>query len=192
MSVLDLDTADLTWIELTIAGADTPTRMSPLWSDTERELRSVIVEFPAGWRRDAVGNQPAQEEMVVLQGATHVSGLQPRVGQLLVGAPRCTRSATFSEEDCRVLVWFTGETGGWQDGPANPPVEMRLVDLELGIVRPEQEGLRGSIDVREGVAGATFDHDVDLVSVDQRKWAHLAAGAPAPDLSGQVVIKHWT
>lgn len=191
MRVLDLDTADLTWIDLRIAGAEEPTAMSPLWSDTERRLRSVLVQFPSGWRRDVVGNQPAQEEMIALRGSSHVSGHHAKVGQLLVGPPHCTRSATFSDEDTLVLVWFTGAIGGWQFGPVDPPIEMRLIDLKPGVVRPEEEGLHGSIEVREGMAGASFDHDVDLVSVQHRLWVHLDAGETAPELPGQVVIKHW-
>jgi hypothetical protein len=166
--------------------------MCVLWRDEERGLRSVLVDFPEGWRRDGLGNQPAQEEMVALQGAMRVSGLRAEVGQLLVGAPHATRSATSSEGDARVIVWFAGESGGWAEGPADPAVEMYVVDLEPGWVRPPAGGLVGAVEVREHVAeGETFDVDVDLLCVERRRFVHLAPGEGAPSIEGQVVVRHW-
>ncbi|MFD1825482.1 MULTISPECIES: hypothetical protein [Mumia] len=191
MPILDLDQQDLSWFDLVPAGADQSTRMCALWSDDERGLRTVLVDFPDGWHRDATGNQPAQEEMVALSGAMRVSGLRAGVGELLVGPPRATRAETSNEDGTRVIVWFSGQSGGWSEGPADPPREMRVVDLAPGVVRPAEPGLNGSIEVREEVAGAVFDVDVDLLWASQQRWVHLAAGEVAPAVPGQVVVKRW-
>lgn len=191
MSVIDLDSPDLEWFDLLPAGAEQTTRMSALWRDDERGLRSVLVEFPDDWHRDATGNQPAQEEMVALNGAMLISGLRAGVGQLLVGAPHATRSATSNDGPTRVVVWFAGAPGGWAEGPAEPAVEMAVVDLVPGMVRPHAEGLVGAVEVRDDVAGATFDVDVDLLWIAERRFLHLAPGEVAPDLGGPVVIRHW-
>lgn len=191
MTVIDLDSPTRTWFDLTPAGADQATRMSSLWADDEGGLRSVLVDFPQGWRRDVTGNQPAQEEMVALKGAMLISGLRAGVGQLLVGEPHATRAATSCEGDTRVVVWFSGVSGGWSDGSADPPRDMVVVDLEPGVVRPPAVGMNGSIEVRSDVGGEVFDVDVDLLWVDQRRWAHLAAGEAAPAVPGQVVVKRW-
>ena len=62
----DLDGADLEWREHQISGSEKPARMVLLHADAERQTRTVMVEFPPGWKRDAVGHQPAGEEMVIL------------------------------------------------------------------------------------------------------------------------------
>ena len=69
MTLVDLDAADLQWLEHNIAGSDQPARLVMLHADAERQTRTVLVSFPPGWTRDAVGHQPAGEEMVILSGA---------------------------------------------------------------------------------------------------------------------------
>ena len=191
MTLVDIDHADLKWFDLTPAGSSQATRMCMLWTDEARGLRSVLVDFPDDWRRDAPGHQPAQEEMVALTGAMYINGLRSGVGQLLVGAPHATRAQTHNDPGTRVLVWFTGESGGWEAGVSDSPREMEVVDLRPGVVRPREAEMMGSIEVREDVSGAVFDHDADLVWIDTQQWMHLAAGTPAPDVPGQVVVKLW-
>lgn len=191
MTLVDIDTADLHWFDLLPAGSEQVTRMCALWKDEERGLRSVLVDFPDEWRRDTVGHQPAQEEMLSLTGAMYINGLRAGVGQLLVGVPHATRSQTYNDPGTRVLVWFSGASGGWEEGLPESPRDMEVVDLAPGVVRPPREGLNGSIEVHDGVKGMVFDQEADLVCVETRQWMHLAAGAPAPDLPGQVVVKLW-
>ena len=52
-AITDLDSPDLTWIEHAIAGSDLPARLCMLRADEARGTRTVFVEFPDGWRRDA-------------------------------------------------------------------------------------------------------------------------------------------
>ncbi|WP_110241523.1 hypothetical protein [Nocardioides gilvus] len=191
MTLVDIETADLTWFDLLPAGSSRATRMSMLWKDEERGLRSVLVDFPDDWRRETTGHQPAQEEMVALSGAMHINGLRAGVGQLLVGVPHATRADTWNEPTTRVLVWFSGEGGGWQEGPHDPPFDMQVVDLEPGVVREPREGLNGSIEVHEEIAGRVFDHDADLLWVEALRWTHLPAGTAAPEVAGRAVVKLW-
>lgn len=191
MNVIDIDNDEHGWFDLLPAGSDQVTRMASLWKDDERGFRAVLVDFPDDWRRDAVGNQPAQEEMVSLTGAMYINGLRAGVGQLLVGVPHGTRSDTYNDADTRVLVWFSGVPGGWQDGPHDPPRDMRVVDIAPGVIRPPAEGMVGSIEVHENVAGMTFDVDVDLLWLHERKFVHLAPGEVAPDAGGLCVVKRW-
>lgn len=191
MTLTDLDNADLTWFDLLPAGSDQVTRMCSLWKDEERGLRAVLVDFPDDWRRDMVGNQPAQEEMVALSGAMYINGLRAGVGQLLVGAPHATRSETWNEPSTRVLVWFSGASGGWQEGPHDPPVDMQVVDLVPGVVRAPQAGLNGSIEVHDDIAGRVFDQEADLLWVETAQWMHLPAGEAAPAVAGRAVVKLW-
>lgn len=191
MEIIDLTSNKFSWIPLKPAGADQKTRIVSLWADSDRGYRTVLMEFPPRWTRDAVGHQPTQEELLVVSGFVEVSGLTAREGQLLVGIPYATRSATFTPELTRVLAWFTGEAGGWQDGPADPPREMALLDLQVGAVLPPSADLRGSIQVFDELSGQSFGVDADLFWPDENEWTHLPAGSRAPVRLGRVVVKLW-
>lgn len=191
MTVIDVQSADLTWFDLLPAGSEQATRMCSLWKDEERGLRSVLVDFPDDWHRTTVGNQPAQEEMVALSGAMHINGLRSAVGQLLVGVPHATRADTWNEPSTRVLVWFSGESGGWQEGPHDPPLDMEVVDLTPGVARGPRPGLNGSVEVHSDITGQLFDQEADVLWVETAQWMHLPAGVPAPAVEGTAVVKLW-
>lgn len=191
MDPINLNSQQLTWIDLQPAGAEQYTRMSTLWAESEKGLRTVLIDFPAGWRRDAVGHQPAQEELLVVSGFVEVSGLKATEGQLLLGVPYATRAATVTPESTRVLAWFTGEAGGWREGPAEPPREMEVLDLQPGMVRPAKDGLRGSVQVLTELQGESFDAEADLYWPGENIWMHLPSGARAPQKKGSVVVKFW-
>ena len=80
MTTADLDAADLDWKEHNISGSEKPARMVMLHASAERNTRTVMVEFPPSWKRDAVGHQPAGEEMVILSGALSISGATAAAG----------------------------------------------------------------------------------------------------------------
>lgn len=192
MMIVDLYSPALSWVEMIPAGSDMPTRMSALWSDAERGFRSVLVEFPAGWRRGRAGHQPAQEEAVVIEGGLRMSGREVAVQQLLVVPPYATREKTSSHGTTVALVWMTGSVGGWQWGAAKDRGDVRVVALDRGETRPGDEVLHGSVDVRPHIGGQTFEHDVDVFWPGRREWIHLAPGDVAPDVAGRVVLKHWS
>ena len=82
MSTTDLNAPDLSWLTHAIAGSEQAADMVMLRADAERQTRTVLVRFPDGWRRDAVGHQPAGEDMVLLSGALSISGLTAGGGRL--------------------------------------------------------------------------------------------------------------
>ncbi|MGB0100776.1 MAG: hypothetical protein WBP61_10900 [Nocardioides sp.] len=188
---VDLDATDLQWIEHHIAGSDKPARLVVLHADAERQTRSVMVQFPPGWKRDAVGHQPAGEEMVLLSGALSISGVTAGVGDYLVVEPRATRSATSVEDDTRALVWFSGPGGGWTDGPAADGGTATVAPLVAGEQRGAHAELVGTTSVHDELDVTTFDHDVDVLWVEQRQWAHIAAGEPVPPRGGRAVVRHF-
>lgn len=191
MTLVDLDAADLTWIEHQIAGSDKPARLVMLHADAERETRTVLVAFPPGWRRDAVGHQPAGEEMVVLSGALSISGLTAGVDDYLVIEPRATRSATSVEDDTRAVVWFSGPGGGWTDGEAADAGTAYLSPLAAGEQRGPHPDLVGTVTVHDELAEQTFPIDVDVLWTADATWAHLPAGEVVPARAGRAVVHHW-
>lgn len=191
MSVVDLDSPDLAWGQHNVAGAEVPAGMVMLHADPDRPHRAVLVGFPSGWRRDATGNQPAGEEMVVVAGALNISGRTCRAGELLVAEPHATRAATSAGDDTRAVVWFTGQPGGWLEGPAAEPGALDVVALESGTVRGPRDAFPGTIEVRPDVSGETFGCGADIVWPDSRQYVHLPAGTPAPAIAGRAVVRLW-
>lgn len=192
MTVVDLDGADLDWQEHTISGSDQPARMAMLHANAETNTRTVLVEFPPGWKRDAVGHQPAGEEMVILSGALSISGTTASEGSYLLVEPRATRSATSVADGTRALVWFSGPGGGWADGRDVDSGAISTAPVDLGLSRAPSKRMPGSVSVHVDLPELTYPHDVDVLWTDQGRWAHVPYGEVVPALDGQVVIRHWS
>jgi len=187
----DLDGADLEWREHAISGSDKPARMVLLHADAERQTRTVMVAFPPGWKRDAVGHQPAGEEMVILDGALSISGSTAAVGDFLVIEPRATRSATSAADDTRALVWFSGPGGGWTDGPAADAGTLGAAPLAVGTQRGPVDELVGTVSVHDELSEQAFEADVDVLWTEDRHWVHVPAGSTVPARPGRAVVHHW-
>ena len=175
------------WLEHNIAGSDQPARLVMLHADAERETRTVLVQFPPGWKRDAVGHQPAGEEMVILDGALSISGVTAGLGDYLVVEPRATRSATSVADGTRALVWFSGPGGGWTDGSAADPGQAAKVSSAGGggaAPCPPRAGRQRS-PCTTSWAETVFDADVEVLWTAARHWAprprrHAGPGPPRP------------
>ncbi|MCL3818685.1 hypothetical protein [Aeromicrobium wangtongii] len=188
LTIVDLDADNLAWGEHQIAGAERPARIVMLRADSERGTRTVMVRFPDGWTRDAVGHQPAAEEMVVLGGALSISGLTCAPGQVLVVEPKATRAATSTADGTRAVVWFSGAGGGWTDGEAADAGSAELLTADRTLTRGARDGLVGTLTAREDAAGAVFDTDVEVLWPEARRWAFVPAGGAAPDIAGLAII----
>lgn len=191
LNAVDLNAADLTWIEHAIAGSDQPAKLAMLHADADRGTRTVLVAFPPGWRRDAVGHQPAGEEMVILSGALSISGQTAHAGDFLVVEPRATRSATSVRDDTRALIWFSGPGGGWADGEAEDAGAARAATLEPGEQRGPHDELVGTVVVYDDLPEETFPVDVDVLWTADDTWAHVPSGELVPGRPGRAVVRRW-
>ncbi|WP_372728533.1 hypothetical protein [Nocardioides sp.] len=189
MTMIDLDSPELTWIEHAIAGSDLPAKLSMLHADEATGTRTVHVKFPDGWRRDVVGHQPAGEEMLILTGALTVSGHTAGVGGYLVVEPRATRAATSVADGSSAVVFFSGPGGGWADGEAADAGAITLLEVAPGGSRTERPGLVGSTIFTEDAAGSTYDVDADVCWPEGRTFAHVPAGTPVPEGTGVAVVR---
>lgn len=188
LTIVDLDGNNLAWGEHQIAGAEKPARIVLLRADSERGARTVMVRFPDGWTRDAVGHQPAGEEMAVLDGALSISGLTCSSAHVLVVEPNATRAATSTADGTRAVVWFSGAGGGWADGEAADAGRAELLPVDTTLTRGPRDGLVGTLTAREDVAGAVFETDVDVLWPEARRWAYVPAGTAAPDVAGFAIV----
>jgi hypothetical protein len=191
MTTTDLN-GDLSWLEHTISGSDKPARMVMLHASAERNTRTVLVEFPPSWTRDAVGHQPAGEEMVILTGSLSISGETAPAGSYLLVEPRATRSATSVEDGTRALVWFSGAGGGWTDGASDDAGAISAAPVDLDLSRAPSERMPGSVSVHEDLSEQTFPTDVDVLWPDRGRWAHIPSGDLVPALTGTAVVRHWS
>ncbi|KAA1420476.1 hypothetical protein FE697_016055 [Mumia zhuanghuii] len=193
MTVTDLYDDALAWNSFSPAGADVPAEMVMLRSATDSNSRTVLVRFPAGWSRAKTGYQPAGEEMLVLSGALTMSGHTGTPGHLLVVEPKATRADTATTGETRALVWFSGAPGGWTEDVLDEAEAGSISVLPVGaeLRREPSDALPGLVEVLEDAAGRTFENDVDLVWLATGQWAHVAAGDAAPEVSGEVVVRHW-
>ncbi len=192
MTVVDLASADLAWLEHTISGSDKPARMVMLHADAETNTRTVMVEFPPGWVRDAVGHQPAGEEMVILSGELSISGQTAATGDYLLVEPRATRSATSVADGTAALVWFSGPGGGWADGADADPGGISVRTADSAVLREPSDRMPGSVEVYEDLAARTFPADVGVVWTESREWAHVPAGTEVPVRPGRAVVRIWS
>jgi hypothetical protein len=188
-TLIDLDSPELAWIEHAIAGSDLPARLCMLNADEARGTRTVFVKFPDGWRRDAVGHQPAGEEMLMMTGSLTLSGVTANVGDFLVVEPKATRSATAVADGSSAVVFFSGPGGGWADGSAEDAGAISLARVEAGEIRGARPGLVGSTTVLEDAAGHVFDVDADICWPDARRFAHVPAGVAVPAVVGRAVVR---
>lgn len=189
MTLVDLTAGDHSWFEAQIAGAELKASMTMLHQDPDRGVRTVLVAFPDGWRRDAVGTQPAGEEMVCLDGALTVSGITATPGTFLVITPRALRAATSTNDGTRAVVWFTGAGGGWVDGEELVTGTATLFDLAPGFVRAPQGGVRGRVELREQLSGDSFGTDVEVVWFESRAYAFVPAGECTPAGEGRALVR---
>ena len=163
-----------------------------LHADAERGTRTVLVRFPDGWKRDAVGHQPAGEEMVLLSGELTLSGLTVGTGELLVVEPRATRSATSVADDTRALVWFSGPGGGWTDGPAADAGRPRSRRWRPGSSAVPTRELVGTVTVHDELARDRSSTPTSRCSGPRtRHWARVPAGTPVPVRPGRAVVHHF-
>ncbi|MBD3926723.1 hypothetical protein IEZ26_19040 [Nocardioides cavernae] len=188
---VDLDGSDLVWRSHAISGSDQAAELVMLHHDPERETRTVMVRFPPAWRRDAVGHQPAGEEMVLLTGALTISGHTATAGSYLLIEPRATRSASSTVDGTRALVWFSGPGGGWSEGSAEAAGSIRVAPLDGSLSRSANDVMSGSVTVHDDLAEQTFPCDVDVLWTAHRRWAHVVSGDLVPAHSGPAVVRRW-
>lgn len=188
LTIVDLDSNELVWGEHQIAGAEQPARIAMLRANAGAGTRTVIVRFPDGWTRDAVGNQPAGEEMAVLSGELSISGLTCTPDHVLVVEPRATRAATSTADNTRAVVWFSGAGGGWADGEAVDAGSAELFAADASLSREARVGLVGSMFARNDVAGVVFDTETEVLWPQARRWAYVPANTSVPEIRGFALV----
>lgn len=189
MSIVDLMSDTLEWLDAGVAGAERTVRMYPLHVDLQRGTRTVLVSYPDGWSRGARGTQPAGEELVPLAGAFSMSGVRATVGEVLVTSPRAVRASTSTDQGTCAIIFYSGSGGGWEEGEslATGTVECRTMDT--GLLRPAVDGLVGRLEVVEEVPDEGFEVDAEVVWLESSRYAFVPRGGLPPAVEGRALVR---
>lgn len=188
MSIVDLASDQHEWLEANVAGADQKVRMYPLHIDLQRGTRTVLVEYPQGWSRAAVGTQPAGEELYVLSGEFGMSGHRAAADELLLSTPRALRADTAVEDVTRAVVMYSGPGGGWVGGQAEARGVVERLEVGAGFTRESREGLVGHLERVEELPEEMAE-DSELIWIEARRYAFVPRGGIPPQLDGPVLLR---
>jgi hypothetical protein len=182
--VVDL-AGDLDWNAFEIPGATIPARIVTLHVDPSR-ARSLLVEFPEGFRRDVEGWYECAEELVVIEGGLEMSGQTYRPNDwawIPAGAPR---TATAAKPSMLALARFDGPAR-WHEGsaPSTGPVRRDVLGDRARVLR---RGAQESTWLTEPPSGVA-DSDTELLAIESRTWARVPAGATFPALEGPIFCR---
>jgi hypothetical protein len=181
VTVVDLD-GDLDWTEFQIPGANMPARVVTLYVERPSRARSLLVEFPEGFRRDSEGWYECAEELVVLEGGLQMSGETYGPNDWAWIPAGAVRTATVAQPRMLALARFDGPARWHQVAPPR--------DAELS--RREQLGgsgrtLRRGDHISEWLDAppvSPMDRDIEILGITTRTWARVPAGEPFPALEG--------
>jgi len=177
--VVDL-TGDLDWTEFEIIGGTIPARVVTLHVERPSRARTLLVEFPDGFRRDADGWYECAEELVVLDGGLEMTGQTYGPNDwawIPAGAPR---RATRALPSMLALARFDGPAR-WQQGDPRAfgqPLRDVLGDRSRVLCRGDAQESSFVMKAPSGTATA----DTELLCLETRTWARVPAGATFPAL----------
>ena len=168
------------WVDFEIPDATPHVQLATLW-DQDGD-RTLLVRFPAGFRREVEGSYEVGEEFTLLTGALHMSGAFYVAPHWVFAPPGYRRSRTHVHEDTLAVTHFDGPAR-WHVGQSDPAVILHDspvfgVDREL---RPNATRLVAEI------TDQPVQADVEFLSPRAMTWAWVPAGNVPPPLPGPIV-----
>lgn len=189
-AAVDLRSAGLPFVTVTIAGSADPVRLARLHADPDTGAGVSLVRFPPTWTRPTTGHYSCAEEILVLDGTLVVSGVTYRAGDYGYLPPYAARTASATPGGCLALAWFSARPA-WTEGTAEDRVTHagRAGDPR-GQRRPRRPDVVGEAAVLDEVPQAV-DVRTELVSTSSWQWALVHPGDPLPALPGPVLVRSW-
>lgn len=171
--------------DFVIPGSTAPVRMARLHVDPDG--RSVsLVRFPPGWTRPARGHYLAGEELVVLEGELHVSGIVCRPGDFGWIPARALRFDSGTSSGVLALACFDGPPT-WVAGDGGDPEDVSLrVPLRTAAVPESGLPLGNGTLLLSGTHGP-LGRPAEVVTVDGWRWGLLDADEPLPE--GRLLVR---
>lgn len=162
---------------------------------------SVLVRFPAGWRRPFTGYYESTEEIFLLEGQVAMSGSTYSVGDygwFPAGYLRSDSSSTGS----LTLAWFSGPAR-WRRRDQSPEEfcasevtvrrrgEGEAVESPLGPARCLRAGRRWSTFLLDDIDASVVPAATcaGLFAIDQGLWVWASPGSTIPAIDGRVFCR---
>lgn len=181
------------WYDLTIPDATPPVRLLRLHVDQASRANVSLVAFPAGWARPGLGHYRSGEEFVVLRGSLTVSGREHRAGGWAWIPPFVTRSDSYSTGGALALAWFSGPARWFSVVGDESATSQAAADVpQAGPLRRRCGGVPGESEVLPLAPTEPAATDRDLLSLPDQRWTFVSAHHPPPQLSGPVLVRHWS
>jgi len=195
MDVIDLN-GSLDWEPFDIPGGTEPVSLVRLRSEPETRAFTLLVRFPAGWKRPAEGFYEAAEDVVFLSGALQINDVTYSDGEwahMPVGYPR---RISIAHEDTLAVARFSGPARWRQglDGASRDDALHRRLDHPGDMTRsPLGAGLgtllrAGTPDsswlVHAPLPGSRAPVDAEVHELASRRRVFVACDEPFPDLEG--------
>ena len=139
---------------VSVPSASGPFHVHQLHFDPPTKASAVVVRFPAGWTRTA-GMYTCAEHAVVLDGEVQLDGIRWKAGEGFVVPAFQPRHLTFSP-GALVIAWFSGRPVWQEENPASNEIELQI---------PSPNSWTGD----------EVTSHFDVVSIDNRKWRHVAS-----------------
>ncbi len=188
------DGSDRAWRTITIEDSSPPVGFARLDADRASGAFAALVRFPAGWERPGTGRYVVEEELLVLEGELHMTGVVYRAGDYAHLPAGYVRSRSAAPRGALALAFFGGPAD-WirlaesvSEQGASPPIVWREVTPRrssiAGSARLLRETERVSTWLVDGplAARAPRDARVQLFSLTSRSWAAVAPDGPIPPL----------
>ncbi len=162
------------WMNVPIHDSNINVDMHRLES-TAGGAASLLVRFPAGWRRDAVGHYLCDEEFVVIKGQLNLSGHVYQAGEYGFVPALGQRFASSVEGETWAVAWFNARPTWVLDPERDPEAHAKTLKYSAHSPRVLREATEQMPLLVVG-ADDRLSAEVEVIDVDHATW-HV--GAPS-------------
>ncbi|TSA52463.1 MAG: hypothetical protein D4R44_05600 [Actinobacteria bacterium] len=147
-------------------------------ASVESGAASLLVRFPAAWRRDEVGHYLCDEEFIVIKGQLNLSGHVYMPGEYGFVPALGQRFASSVEGETWAVAWFNARPTWILDEESDPHAHEKTLKYSVKSPRVLREA---TAEMPLCVVGTDqrFDDEVEVIDVDRAVWT---LGAPSATL----------
>lgn len=173
------------WIPFDIPGGSAPVPIVALHADPSSRAQTLFVRFPAGWSRPVSGFYEAAEELIVISGLLHMSGVTYKPGDWGYVPAGSVRTSTDAPEECLVFARFDGPAR-WREAAGAAGLSSMHATL-AGEPRDLRAG-DGST-ARFGSVGGVAAGDTEVFDLTRCAYAFVPGGSPMPLVDGPCFVR---
>jgi hypothetical protein len=151
-----------------------PIQSALLHLDVETRGRTLVVRFPAGFTREALGHYLAGEEFMVLDGALELMGETFARGDWGWVPPSATRWGFASPEGALVYAWFSQGNEFMGGRGSGGEAATRVAAIDCARELRSQDPILGSSAVVP--ANSWIMGPAEILEIDSQVWLRVETG----------------